>query len=173
MQNAQERNAPQGRWPSNCIFDEEAAAVLDEQSGPCKTGALTGQPRVENKIYGSAANTLGKPRFYTPDAATGASRFFYVAKASKRERGDGNVHPTVKPVKLMEYLVRMITPPGGVVLDPFMGSGTTGVACKNLGFEFVGCEMDEQYLAIATARIKNAGPEPVEAPLEVQLEMLA
>ena len=82
------------------------------------------------------------------------SRFFYVAKASKRERGEGNAHPTVKPVKLMEYLVRMITPPGGVVLDPFMGSGTTGVACKNLGFQFIGIEREKEYLKIAKRRIE-------------------
>lgn len=81
------------------------------------------------------------------------SRFFYVAKASKRERGEGNVHPTVKPVKLMEYLIKLITPPDGIVLDPFMGSGTTGVAAKNLDFDFIGCEMSNEYMEIADKRI--------------------
>jgi site-specific DNA-methyltransferase (adenine-specific) len=116
----------------------------------------------------------------------GASRFFYVAKASKRERNaglgaevkskqgarpnsadasgklpdhdhretGGNNHPTVKPVKLMEYLCNLITPPGGTVLDPFMGSGSTGVAAKNLGFEFIGIEMNEEYFEIAEKRLE-------------------
>lgn len=66
-----------------------------------------------------------------------------------------NHHPTVKPIKLMEYLIRLVTPPQGVVLDPFMGSGTTGVAAKNLGFEFIGIEMNEEYVAIAEKRIAN------------------
>lgn len=81
------------------------------------------------------------------------TRFLYQPKASKRERGDGNHHPTVKPIKLMEYLVRLITPPGGTVLDPFMGSGTTGIAAKNLGFGFVGIERSEEYFEIAKRRI--------------------
>lgn len=144
-----------GRWPANVLFDEEAAAMLDDQSGVLKTG--------------------------------GASRFFYVAKASKRERNAGleglptvekrsaggttssgkptmegrdrfgcqtqNHHPTVKPVKLMEYLVRLITLPGGTVLDPFMGSGTTGVAAKSLGFNFIGVELSPEYAETAKRRI--------------------
>lgn len=81
------------------------------------------------------------------------TRFLYQPKASKRERGDGNHHPTVKPIKLMEYLVRLITPPGGTVLDPFMGSGTTGIAAKNLCFGFVGIERSEEYFEIAKRRI--------------------
>jgi site-specific DNA-methyltransferase (adenine-specific) len=121
----------------------------------------------------------------------GASRFFYVAKASKAERNKGldefdtkqttggggtyneeagakygsikaegkNFHPTVKPIKLMQYLVKMITPPNGVVLDPFCGSGTTGVACKLDGFQFVGLEQDPEYAKIAEARITNYEPE--------------
>ena len=92
----------------------------------------------------------------------GASRFFYCAKSSKRERNEGcdnNNHPTVKPQKLMQYLVTMITPPGGVVLDPFMGSGSTGVAAVNLGHEFIGIEQDAEYLEIAKARIINSQTE--------------
>ena len=64
-----------------------------------------------------------------------------------------NNHPTVKPVKLMQYLVRLITPKGGVVLDPFMGSGTTGIACKKEGFNFIGIEREDEYCKIAQARI--------------------
>jgi DNA modification methylase len=87
------------------------------------------------------------------DDKKGTSRFFYVAKASKRERGDGNVHPTVKPIKLMSYLVKIVTPPGGTVLDPFMGSGTTGVACTETGFDFIGIELEQEYFEIASKRI--------------------
>jgi site-specific DNA-methyltransferase (adenine-specific) len=119
---------PTGRFPANIILDEEAAEILDEQSGS-------------------------------------ASRFFYVVKASKTERNkglkglEGNTHPTVKPIKLMQYLVKLITPPNGIVLDPFCGSGTTGVACKLDGFNFVGIEQDPEYSKIAKARIDNTNVE--------------
>lgn len=85
-----------------------------------------------------------------------AARFFYCAKASKRERGEDNNHPTVKPQALMEYLVTMVTREGAVVLDPFMGSGSTGVACSTLGREFVGIELDPAYYDIAKRRIEAA-----------------
>jgi site-specific DNA-methyltransferase (adenine-specific) len=77
-----------------------------------------------------------------------AARFFYTAKASKNER-QGVAHPTVKPIELMAYLCRLVTPAGGTVLDPFMGSGTTGVACQKLGRAFIGIELDPEYFAIA------------------------
>jgi site-specific DNA-methyltransferase (adenine-specific) len=108
-----------------------------------------------------------------------AARFFYCAKASKQDRDEGlesfgsqssdagalrdngrtslprhNGHPTVKPTKLMAYLCRLVTPPGGLVLDPFAGSGSTGKACKAEGFKFLGIEMNEEYCKIARARIK-------------------
>jgi len=109
-----------------------------------------------------------------------ASRFFYVAKASKKDRNEGldkfekkervrqglagekknthsaNSHPTVKPTKLMQYLVRLVTPKGGTVLDPFMGSGSTGKACVLEGFDFIGIEMNLEYVEIAKARIEEA-----------------
>ena len=88
------------------------------------------------------------------------SRFFYCAKASKKERNagvDNNNHPTVKPIDLMRYLCRLITPPEGTVLDPFMGSGTTGIAVCLEGFNFVGIELDESYLEIARNRISHWG----------------
>ena len=87
-----------------------------------------------------------------------AVRFFYCAKASKRDRGKGNNHPTVKPTDLMRYLVRLVTPPGGVVLDPFMGSGSTGKAAVLEGFGFIGIEREKQYIEIARARIEAARP---------------
>jgi DNA modification methylase len=84
-----------------------------------------------------------------------AARFFYCAKASKKDRDEGNNHPTVKPTALMQYLCRLITPTGGTVLDPYMGSGSTGKAALKEGFDFIGCELDEDYYKIAQARITN------------------
>ncbi|MEF9875248.1 MAG: DNA methyltransferase [Glutamicibacter sp.] len=108
-----------------------------------------------------------------------AARFFYGAKTSRADRHEGlinpgpqfkqgntlrkvettetkgNNHPTVKPTELMAYLLRLVTPPGGVALDPFMGSGSTGKAAMREGFQFIGCEIDEQYAAIARARIEH------------------
>lgn len=83
-----------------------------------------------------------------------ASRFFYCPKPSKKERGEANNHPTVKPLELMAYLVQLVTPPGGIVLDPFMGSGTTGVAAKSRGFGFLGIEREPEFLELARARIE-------------------
>ena len=88
--------------------------------------------------------------------STDGKRFIYCAKASKRDRGEGNTHPTVKPTDLMAYLCRLVTPPGGIVLDPFMGSGSTGKAAMREGFRFIGCEMSPEYLEIARARIESA-----------------
>lgn len=146
----------QGRWPSNVLLDECAAEMLDEQTGDLGKSAGGGM-----KDFSKSELFQGKASKNKTDStgfgdSGGASRFFYVAKASKRERGPDNAHPTVKPVKLMEYLVKLITPPGGVVLDPFMGSGTTGVACKRLGFKFIGIEREEQYIEIAKRRIEHA-----------------
>jgi DNA modification methylase len=95
------------------------------------------------------------------DEQADASRFFYVAKASKKDRNEGmtdanNIHPTVKPTKLMEYLIKLVTPVGGTVLDPFTGSGSTGKAALLNGFKFVGCELTEEYLAIIEGRLKFA-----------------
>jgi DNA modification methylase len=82
-----------------------------------------------------------------------AMRFFYCPKPSKAERGEGNAHPTVKPVGLMRYLCRLVTPPGGIVLDPFCGSGTTGVAAALEGFDFAGIERELEYLELARRRV--------------------
>ena len=101
-----------------------------------------------------------------------ASRFFYSAKADADDRNEGlpsrmrNRHPTVKPVDLMRWLVRLITPPGGVVLDPFMGSGSTGKACALEGFDFIGCELDAAHVDVAEVRIAHAGGLFVEVEVE-------
>lgn len=134
--------------------------ILDEQSGVLKSGQLKYESytkeRDNNSIFAGGGNFIHKG--YSADKG-GASRFFYVAKASKNERNkgvdDSNFHPTVKPIKLMQYLVKMITPTNGIVLDPFCGSGTTGIACKIDEFNFVGLEQDLEYYKIAEARINN------------------
>ena len=77
-----------------------------------------------------------------------------VDKASKKDRDDGNNHPTVKPTELMRYLCRLVTPQGGVVLDPFMGSGSTGKGALLEGFKFIGIEMEREYFDIACARLE-------------------
>ena len=90
------------------------------------------------------------------EASSGsAARFFYCAKASKRDRGRGNNHPTVKPISLIRYLCRLVTPPGGTVLDPFFGSGTIGPAAYEEGFKFVGIEMGLDNCEIAAKRIER------------------
>ena len=86
------------------------------------------------------------------------ARFFYCPKVSKSERGEDNTHPTVKPQELMKYLCRLVTPKGGTVLDPFMGSGSTGMAAKDEGFEFIGIEREKEYFEIAEKRIQAASP---------------
>ena len=182
-----------GRWPANVILDEYTAELLDEQSGQSKSpktytrnaGTLKGE-RVAYANIGEAAGTESKNYGDTG----GASRFFYVAKASKRDRNEGleelptkqvgtyaqdewsrqnmgntpdasrdgvaNFHPTVKPTDLMRYLIKLVTPPGGVVLDPFTGSGSTGKAAILEGFRFIGCELTEDYIPIIQGRLDHA-----------------
>jgi site-specific DNA-methyltransferase (adenine-specific) len=89
------------------------------------------------------------------DLLKDSARFFYCAKTSKRDRDEGNNHPTVKPTDLMRYLCRLVTPPDGLVLDPFMGSGSTGKAAALEGFSFIGIEREAEYVAIAQARINH------------------
>jgi site-specific DNA-methyltransferase (adenine-specific) len=98
----------------------------------------------------------GKEATKTFASEGSAARFFYTAKASKSERGEGNTHPTVKPIALMRYLCRLVTPPGGIVLDPFMGSGSTGKAALMEVFAFIGIEREERYFDIAVKRIEQA-----------------
>lgn len=153
---------PQGRFPSHLILDEEAGAQLDMMSGNLKGGTCKGGSTRKSK-GDEAGALLGKSSGVREDMGSGdsggASRFFYCAKVSASERGEGNKHPTVKAQKLMRYLVRMITPPGGTVLDCFMGSGSTGLAALSEGFSFVGIEREPEYLEIASKRIFSAFPE--------------
>lgn len=92
-----------------------------------------------------------------------AARFFYTAKASSSERGAHNTHPTVKPLALMEWLIKLVTPPGGIVLDPFAGSGTTCLAAKRLGFHYIACDMNAEYVQIARLRIDGTGIDHLNA----------
>jgi len=143
-----------GRFPANVLLDEAAAQALDKQSGerraaPCGPNAGLGFWRSGN-MYRSS-----EQRGYLD--SEGASRFFYVAKASTRERNAGlderNLHPTVKPLELMRYLVRLITPPNGVVLDPFCGTGTTCIAAMLEGFHYIGVDFEPKYCEWARKRI--------------------
>ncbi len=134
--------------------------ILDGQSGHSKSSSSVRKNRKRNddNIYGSGKGIPQVDLISSHSDMGGASRFFYCAKASKQERNVGaedNTHPTVKPIKLMEYLVKLITPPNGTVLDPFMGSGSTGCACVNLGFDFYGIELEESSYDIAKARIDH------------------
>lgn len=142
-----------GRWPANVIHDG-SDEVLD--AFPQARGAIAGTPTREiepNVAFGRSRQGGGlEPR----DSGGSAARFFYCAKASKKDRGEGNVHPTVKPTDLMRYLVRLVTPPNGTVLDPFMGSGSTGRGAVLEGFNFIGIEMSTEYMDIADARIAAA-----------------
>lgn len=130
---------PEGRFPANVIFDEEAGKVLDEQF-------------------------------------ESVSRFFYCPKTNKSDRSEGNIHPTVKPTDLMLYLIRLVTPKGGVTLDPFMGSGSTGKAAVRGGFDFIGIEREEEYFQIAEGRINyeinNPYKEQKDKKVEVKAEVV-
>jgi site-specific DNA-methyltransferase (adenine-specific) len=182
----------QGRWPANVAFDEDCAGLLDQQSGVTKspTTYVRGADGFGQTSYG-AGQTAGTESLNYGDSG-GASRFFYVARASKTDRNEGleglpeikvgsfagnaiqadgnkigrnperpnqpaqNIHPTVKPTALMEYLVKLVTPPGGTVLDPFTGSGSTGKAALLNGFKFIGIELTADYLPIIEGRLKHA-----------------
>ena len=145
-----------GRWPANLIHDgsEEVVGLF-----PQTTGGSPG-PRVatreRNKGWCNSSPGDGVAAIDNYGDTGSAARFFYTAKASRDDRSDGNTHPTVKPTDLMRYLCRLVTPPGGVVLDPFMGSGSTGKAAMLEGFEFIGIEREVQYHAIAERRIRSA-----------------
>lgn len=186
-----------GRWPANVCLDEEAAALLDAQTGELTSGtAVGGLHRRSNKTancYGHFKGERTEGDVCFGDTG-GASRFYYVAKPSREERdygcdelalesgstlcdrvegsaglnnpragagrtsGGRNTHPTVKPVELMRWLVKLVTPSNGRVLDPFLGSGTTGMACRYELREFVGIEKEAAYVQIAERRIAAVAP---------------
>lgn len=131
-----------------------AVAALDEQSGVLKSGAFKQKGLSANSEQPGGWKTGNRiEKDFGPANSGGASRFFYCSKASKKDKGEGNSHPTPKNTTLMSYLIKLITPPGGVVLDPFMGSGSTGVAAIQHEFEFVGIEKELEYFQIARQRM--------------------
>lgn len=182
-----------GRWPSNVMLDEFTAGLVDEQSGVSKSPLTTN--RTSTRDSGYSFGDMGEVPSYGDTG--GASRFFYIAKASKRDRNEGldelperanrinaprqseekkhanakqNFHPTVKPTDLMRQLVRLVTPPGGLVLDPFTGSGSTGKAAILEGFEFVGVELTEDYLPIIEGRLSHAVKMRADALAEAEAQ---
>jgi site-specific DNA-methyltransferase (adenine-specific) len=179
-----------GRFPANVILDEEVGKLLDEQSGISKSAKVkSAKPAYEGESITKFLRGRSTPNNQYDDCG-GASRFFYCAKASKKDRDEGleiaastindgrkksidnpyqrgetprkNIHPTVKPCELMQYLIRLVTPKGGIILDPFMGSGSTGKAAmfenreRQAGYKFIGIDLEEEYCNIASARIDYA-----------------
>jgi DNA modification methylase len=195
-----ETKTVQGRWPANVILDEVTAGLLDEQSGVSVSKKnLIDDCRKRSSVFGGGSEKGGvRTPLNSHGDSGGASRFFYVAKASKRDRNEGleelratsagdmvdrvegsagmdspragagrtsgakNFHPTVKPTQLMRYLIKLVTPEGGVVLDPFTGSGSTGKAALLDGYRFVGAELTEEYLPIIEGRLRWASEQGVE-----------
>jgi site-specific DNA-methyltransferase (adenine-specific) len=155
----------QGRWPANFIHDgiEEVVGLFPEtKSGKMKEGQI----RTSKPLFGSKTDHIAE----TYGDSGSAARFFYCAKASKSERSEGNTHPTVKPLALMKYLITLGLPPGGIVLDPFCGSGTTALACKELGRNYICIEKELEYYQIACNRldqpIEPIPDEPIEEPVD-------
>lgn len=150
-----------GRFPANLIHDGSAEvlagfpeSVRGAVLGSQKVGEKTGKT---NNIYGVGLGN-NKISGYKEEVGS-AARFFYCAKASKKDRNEGhqiNNHPTVKPTDLMQYLCRLVTPQNGIILDPFTGSGSTGKAAILEGFRFIGFDMQHEYIEIAKARIEFA-----------------
>jgi len=144
--------SPLGRFPANLIHDGsdevvgefpnvKAGVAIRHRSGGKNCHSDINKPPMDDMGYGDSGS---------------ASRFFYCAKASTSERGDGNNHPTVKPLDLIKYLVKLITPPDGIVLDMFGGSGTTALACYEMGFNYILIEREPEHIFIANERIKQA-----------------
>jgi site-specific DNA-methyltransferase (adenine-specific) len=145
------------------LLDEEAAALLDAEAGETSEKPRILQRNGQRRMAGWRLAAESAGTVYGDSG--GRSRFFYTAKAGAAERsaglpvGERSDHPTVKPLDLMRWLTTLVAPPDGLVLDPFLGSGTTAAACAALGRRCVGIEMDERYCEIAAARVRHwAGP---------------
>lgn len=151
-----------GRYPANVLLDDSEEVKRAFPVVKRNKRRLT----VRNKVHteGQLMNGLNGQNHVVigyDDAEGSASKFFYCAKANKKDRDSGldggkNTHITVKPTELMRYLCRLITPPGGIILDPYMGSGSTGKAAMLEGFSFEGIEIDETFLEISRKRIQHA-----------------
>lgn len=168
-----------GRFPANIILDKEAGNILDKQSGVSKSSNTKrnrntigsfGMPNDKTPEYsdkGGASRFFYCPKASKKDRDAGLNSFKTkstrkwtdsgmktTGSGNPRQETGKNIHPTVKPTDLMTYLVRLVTPKGGTVLDPFMGSGSTGKAAIRGGFDFIGIEREKEYIDIAKARIK-------------------
>jgi site-specific DNA-methyltransferase (adenine-specific) len=165
-----------GRWPANLIHDgsDEVLAAFPNAPGQMADASVAVNERKTQNVYGAMRRGRGdeasadsdnegavgfkmKPGARRLDSGS-AARFFYCAKASKSDRGEGNTHPTVKPTDLMRYLCRLVTPAGGTVLDPFAGSGSTLKAAELEGFSAIGIELQAEYIEIARRRIAADAP---------------
>ena len=171
----------EGRWPANLIHDgsDEVLALFPDSKGQLAPVSTHPELRKTQNVYGAMRRGNGRgseasaDRRYADKGATNfalfpgarrndsgsAARFFYCAKASRKDRGEGNVHPTVKPTDLMRYLCRLVTPPRGIVLDPFTGSGSTGLGALLCDFDFIGIEKDDGYANIADRRLSALSDE--------------
>lgn len=169
-----------GRFPANLVLSCDckgsehgqlcAIHLLDEQGRGYGRSAGGGDTKAKNdstNMFGKNATAIMGVNNYNDKGSV--SRFFYCAKVSSKERGEGNTHPTVKASKLMVYLIKLITPPNGTVLDPFMGSGSTGIAAKREGFKFVGIEREQDYYEIAGKRLETIelAQEQPEVPISI------
>lgn len=143
-----------GRWPANVLLDEEAAAELDAQSGASRFFYVAKPGRKERDA--GCDHLPEKSGGEATDREEGSAGTQNPRAGAGRNGGARNYHPTVKPVTLMRYLLKLITPPGGVVLDPFTGSGTTGVAALLEQRRFIGTELTDEYAAIIDARLEHA-----------------
>lgn len=161
-----------GRWPANLIHDDspEVLAAFPQAPGQLADASTSSESRKTGRVYEASAdrtyvgaggtNFAMKPGARRP--TTPAARFFYCAKVSKSERNFGlpdgitNDHPTLKPLALLAYLQRLVTPPGGVTLDPFMGSGSAGISAARGGFRYIGIEMEPEYFIVASLRVAHA-----------------
>lgn len=145
-----------GRWPANTLWDEEAAAQLDASTSAQPSRFFyVAKPGKKERNAGLDGYTT-KGRVFNGQSATPPPSEEIDGSVSNKFRSQPspNFHPTVKPIALMRYLIKLITPPGGVVLDPFLGSGTTACAAVLEGFDYIGIEMTPEYADIAEARIK-------------------
>ena len=174
----------EGRYPANVMHD--GSDVVNDIFPNSKGSSGNGNAKVGETSKGAIPLRRGEAPLYNDEGS--ASRYFYCPKTAKSERNQGlvefddkqyshdgrkksienpyqrnksiskNSHPTVKPVELMKYLCRLVTPKGGTVLDPFMGSGSTGMAAKDEGFDFIGIEREKEYFEISEQRIKTTAP---------------
>lgn len=144
-----------GRWPANIIHDGSDEVLAAFPPAPGQQGDLAGhsKDRLSKNAYGDMK--AARDAVARGDSGS-AARFFYCAKATTEERGAGNNHPTVKPLDLMRWLCRLVTPKGGTVLDPFAGSGSTLIAADAEQFDAIGCELSPDYAAIAERRVRDA-----------------